>query len=75
LKLTLGELAALERNFVLIFKWVACEARGATWNLGNNSALAPRPRKTTETLDRVGQSQDLPDAKRLLATSVALNTR
>jgi hypothetical protein len=43
--------------------------------LGNNSALAPRPRKTTDNPDRAGLSQDLPDAKRLLVTSVALNAR
>jgi hypothetical protein len=30
---------------------------------------------TTENLDRVGRSQDLPDANRLLANSPALNTR
>jgi hypothetical protein len=33
-----------------------------TLNLGTNSAFALRPRKTTENLDRVGRSQDLPDA-------------
>jgi hypothetical protein len=27
-----------------------------------NSAFAQGPRKTTENLDRVGRSQDLPDA-------------
>jgi hypothetical protein len=30
--------------------------------LGTNSAFAVGPRKTTENLDRVGRSQDLPDA-------------
>jgi hypothetical protein len=30
--------------------------------LGTNSAFALEPRKTTENLDRVGRSQDLPDA-------------
>jgi hypothetical protein len=40
----------------------ACEACSATWNLGNNSAFALEPRKTTEYLDQVGRSQDLPDA-------------
>jgi hypothetical protein len=30
--------------------------------LGTNSAFAPGSRKTTENLDRVGRSQDLPDA-------------
>jgi hypothetical protein len=29
--------------------------------LGINSAFAPGLRKTTENLDRVGRSQDLPD--------------
>jgi hypothetical protein len=40
----------------------ACEACSATWNLGTNSTFALEPRKTTENLDRVGRSQDLPDA-------------
>jgi hypothetical protein len=40
----------------------ACEACRATWNLGTNSAFPLGPRKTTENLDRVGRSQDLPDA-------------
>jgi hypothetical protein len=39
--------------------WEACNA---TWNLGTNSAFALGPRKTTENLDRVDRSQDLPDA-------------
>jgi hypothetical protein len=43
--------------------------------LGTNSAFARGSRKTTENLDRVGRSQDLPDANRLLANSPALNTR
>jgi hypothetical protein len=30
--------------------------------LGTNSAFALGPRKTTENLDQVGRSQDLPDA-------------
>jgi hypothetical protein len=30
--------------------------------LGTNSAFALGPSKTTENLDRVGRSQDLPDA-------------
>jgi hypothetical protein len=33
------------------------------------------PRKTTENLDGVGQSQDFPDVNQLLASSPALNTR
>jgi hypothetical protein len=39
--------------------WEACSA---TWNLGTNSAFALGPRKTTGNLDRVGRSQDLPNA-------------
>jgi hypothetical protein len=46
--------------------WEACSV---TWNLGINSAFALGPRKTTANLDRVGQSQDLPDANWLLASS------
>jgi hypothetical protein len=38
--------------------WEACSA---TWNLGTNSAFALGLRKTTENLNRVGQSQDLTD--------------
>jgi hypothetical protein len=53
----------------------ACEACSATWDLGTNSAFALGPRKPTENLDRVGRSQDLADANRLLASSAALNTR
>jgi hypothetical protein len=52
--------------------WEACSA---TWNLGTNSAFALGPRKTMENLDRIGRSQDLPDANWLLASSPALNTR
>jgi hypothetical protein len=48
-------------------------ACSATWNLGTNSAFALGPRKSTENLDRVGWSQDLPDANWLLASSPALN--
>jgi hypothetical protein len=32
-------------------------------------------KETTENHDRVGRSQDLPDANRPLASSLALNTR
>jgi hypothetical protein len=46
------------RNFQC-YHWDACSA---TWNLGTNSAFALGRRKTTENLDRVGRSQDLPDA-------------
>jgi hypothetical protein len=37
------------------------EAYSVTWNLGTNRAFAVGLRKTTENLDRVGRSQDLPD--------------
>jgi hypothetical protein len=43
--------------------------------LGTSSAFALGSRKTTENLDRVGRSQDLPDTNWLLASSPALNTR
>jgi hypothetical protein len=43
--------------------------------LGTNSAFGLGPRKTTENLHRIGRSHDLPDAKLLLASSPALNTR
>jgi hypothetical protein len=39
----------------------ACEACSASWNLGTNSEFALGTTKTTENLDRVGRSQDLPD--------------
>jgi hypothetical protein len=39
--------------------------------LGTNTAFALGSRQTTENLDRVGRSQDLPDANRLLANSPA----
>jgi hypothetical protein len=40
--------------------------RSMQCNVGTNSAFALGPRTTTENLDRVGRSQDLPDANRLL---------
>jgi hypothetical protein len=43
--------------------------------LGKHSEFALGPRKPTEKLDRVGRSQDLPDANRLRASSRALNAR
>jgi hypothetical protein len=45
------------------------------WNLGINSAFALGPSKTTQNLDQIGRSQELPDANYLLASSPALNTR
>jgi hypothetical protein len=53
----------------------AWEAYSATWNLGPNSAFALGPRKTTENLNWVGRSQDLPDVNWLLASSPALTAR
>jgi hypothetical protein len=61
----------LGRNFDITNGRAACEASRATWNLGTNSAFALGSRKTTENLDRIGRSQDLPDAKGcLFAVSV-----
>jgi hypothetical protein len=64
--------ATLGRNFNVTTGRVAWDMRGATWNFGTNSAFVLGPRKTTENLDRVGWSQDLPDANRLLTSSPAL---
>jgi hypothetical protein len=44
------------------------------WNLGTNLEFALGPRNQ-ENLDRVGWSQELPDANRLLASSLASNPR
>jgi hypothetical protein len=49
--------AILGRNFDATIGRAACEACSAT-----NSAFALGSRKSTETLDRVGRSQDLPNA-------------
>jgi hypothetical protein len=43
--------ATLGRNFSVTVGRAPWEACSATWNLGTNSALALRPRKTTENLD------------------------
>jgi hypothetical protein len=51
--------------------WGLLQASSATWDFGTDSALALGPRKITENLDRVGLSQDLPDAYRLPASSPA----
>jgi hypothetical protein len=63
--------ATLGRNFYVNIGRAAWEACSATWNLGTNSAFALGPRKITENLDRVGWSQDLPNAYWLLASSPA----
>jgi hypothetical protein len=67
--------ATLGWNFDVTSGRAACEARRQRGILCTNSAFAPGSRKTTENLDRVGRSQDLPDANWLLASSPALNTR
>jgi hypothetical protein len=54
--------ATLERNCGVTDRRAACEACSATWNLGTKSMFALGSRKTTENLDRVGRSHDLPDA-------------
>jgi hypothetical protein len=65
------------RPLTTLWAFTACyrDECSATWNLGINSAFTLGSRKTTKTLDWVGQSQDLPDANWLLASSPALNTR
>jgi hypothetical protein len=52
----------LGRNWDVTNGKAANEAYSATWNFGTNSAFALGSRKTTEKLDRVGRSQDIPDA-------------
>jgi hypothetical protein len=47
----------------------------ATWNFGTNLAFALGWSITTENLDRIGRSQDLPNANLLLISSPAINTR
>jgi hypothetical protein len=46
----------------IIIGRAAWEACSAMWNLGTNTAFVLGPRKTMENLDRVGWSQNLPDA-------------
>jgi hypothetical protein len=52
--------------------WEACSATG---DLGTNTASALGPTKTTENLDRVGRTQDLPNANWLLTGSPGLYPR
>jgi hypothetical protein len=59
--LTLGGLYYGEMFNVTIGR-AACEACGATWNMGTNLAFALGPRKTTEYLVRVSRSQDFQDS-------------
>jgi hypothetical protein len=54
--------AILGRTFEVTNRRAACEACSATWNLGTNSAFALGSRKITGNFDRIGRSQDLPDA-------------
>jgi hypothetical protein len=64
-------IAILGGNFDVTSGRVACETCSATWNLGTNLAFSIGSRNTTENLDRVYRSQDLPDADRLPARSPA----
>jgi hypothetical protein len=61
----------LGRNFDVTNGRAVFEAWSATWNLDINSAFTLGSRKTTENLDRVCRSQDLPNAERLLTSSPA----
>jgi hypothetical protein len=54
---------------------VSCETCNETWNLGSKSAFVPEATTIMENLDRVGRSQDLPDANRILASSPAFTYR
>jgi hypothetical protein len=65
----------IKAKFFVINGRAACEACSTKWNLGTNSAFALWPRKTKEKLNRVGLSQDLPDANWILASSPALKMR
>jgi hypothetical protein len=49
-------------TFYLTLGRAICEASGEKWNFCTNSTFALGPRKSTENLDRVGRSQDHPDA-------------
>jgi hypothetical protein len=61
-KLNGGLTASDGINFGVNVGRAACEVCSSTCNLGTNSAFALGPSKTTENLDRIGRSQDLPDA-------------
>jgi hypothetical protein len=63
---TLGRLHWGELLNVTIGRAI-CETCSATWNLDTNSAFTLGPRKTTETVNEVGRSQELPNANWLLA--------
>jgi hypothetical protein len=67
--------STLGRNFDVTIVRALREASSAMWNLCTNSAFVLGSRKTTENLDRVGRTQDLPDANWLLATRPAVNMR
>jgi hypothetical protein len=66
---------AFGRNFDVTIGRATRKACSATWNLGTDSPFALEPRNTTENLNQVDRSQDLPDAFRLLACSPAFKTR
>lgn len=54
---------SLAKNLKLILKRVASEANGAAWILGTSKPCALGPRGTSENLDPIGRSQDLPGAR------------
>ena len=45
--------------------WIA---RSSTWDLSANAAFVLEPRIATESLDRIGVSQDIPEAYWLLVS-------
>jgi hypothetical protein len=67
--------STLSRNFDVTIGRAMREACNVTWNMATNLVFALGRKKTTENLDRVGRSQDLPDADWLLACSPPINTR
>jgi hypothetical protein len=62
---------AFSRNFGVNIGRAVCEASSTTWNLSTNAYFAEGPRKTTEKLDRIWRSQNLPGANRFLTRSPA----
>jgi hypothetical protein len=49
-------------NSGIKFGRTACDVCSAMWNLCTNSPFTLGPSKITQNLDRVGRSQELPDA-------------
>jgi hypothetical protein len=64
----------IKAKFSVTIERAASETCSATWNLGSNSTFT-LTKKNHGNPDQVGQSQDLPDANWLLASSPALNKR